>query len=218
MAFKQVWYILGSSKGLLPLSLMIYPQIVVTLSYIMHNLLKCLPYRTTLNPKILSPWNSGLFFFNSFITINIQFSSVTQSCLTLCDPMDCNTTGFLVVLPTPGACSNSYLSSQWCHPGISSSVVSFSFCLQSFPASGSFPISQFFASGGQSIGALASTSVLLTNIQDWFSLGVTGWISLQSKGLLRVFFNTTVQKHQSSLSEVIWSVFFKIICLSLLSQ
>ena len=89
--------------------------------------------------------------------------------------------------PTPGAYSNSCLSRQWCHPTISSSVIPFSCCLQSFPASGSFPMSLFFASGGQSIGVSASALVLPTNIQDWFPLGWTGWISLQSKGLSRVF-------------------------------
>ena len=92
--------------------------------------------------------------------------------------------------------SNSCLLSRWCHPTISSSAIPFSSCLQSFPPSGSFPVSQFFASGGQSIGVLASTSVLPMNNQDWFPLGWTGWISLQSKGLSRVFSNTTVQKHQ----------------------
>ena len=100
------------------------------------------------------------------------------------------------LLPTPGACSNSCSSSQWCHPTISSSVVPFSSCLQSFPASRSFSMSQFFASGGQSIGASASASVLPMNVQDWFPLGLTVLISLQSKGLSRVFSNTTVQKHQ----------------------
>ena len=97
--------------------------------------------------------------------------------------------------PTPGACSNSCPSSRWCHPTISSSVVPLS-CLQSFPASGSFPMSQLFASGGQSIGASALALVLLMNIQGWFPLGLTGYISLQSKGLSSVFSNTTVQKHQ----------------------
>ena len=86
--------------------------------------------------------------------------------------------------------------SRWCHPTISSSVVPFSSCLLSFPTSGPFPMSQLFASGGQSIGVSASTSVLPMNIQDWSPLGWTGWISLQSKGLSRVFSNTTVQKHQ----------------------
>ena len=100
--------------------------------------------------------------------------------------------------PTTGAYSNSCPSRRWCHPTISSSVVPFSSCLQSFPASESFSVSQFFASGGQSIGVLSSEPVLPVNIQDWFPLGWTGWISLQTKGLSRVFFNTTVQKHQSS--------------------
>ena len=95
----------------------------------------------------------------------------------------------------PGACSNSCPSIQWCHPTISSSVVPFSSCLQSFPASGSLPISQF-SSGGQSIRASALASVLPMNIQDWFPLWLTGLTSLQSKGLSRVFSNTTVQKHQ----------------------
>ena len=98
--------------------------------------------------------------------------------------------------PTPGAYSNSCPLSQWCHPTISSSVIPFSSCPQYFPASGSFPVSHFFAWGGQSIGASASASALPMNTQDWSPLGWTGWISLQSKGLSRVFSNTTVQKHQ----------------------
>ena len=98
--------------------------------------------------------------------------------------------------PSPRVHTNPCPSSWWCHPIISSSVVPFSSRLQSFPASGSFPMSQFFTSDGQSIGVSASTSVLPMNIQDWFPLGVTGLISLQSKGLSRVFFNTTVQNHQ----------------------
>ena len=99
--------------------------------------------------------------------------------------------------PTPGVYSDSCPLSRWCHPTLSSSIVSFSY-LQSFPASGSFPMNQFFSSGGQSIGVSPSASVLPMNIQDWFPLGWTGWISLQSKGLSRVFSNTAVQKHQSS--------------------
>jgi len=98
--------------------------------------------------------------------------------------------------PTPRVYSNSCPLSWWCHPIISSSVVPFSYCFQSFPASRSFQMSQFFASGGQSIGASASASVLPMNIQDWSPLGWTGWISLQSKEFSRVFSNTTVQKHQ----------------------
>ena len=99
--------------------------------------------------------------------------------------------------PTPGVYPKPRPLSWWCHPTISSSVVPFSSHLQSFPASGSFSMSQFFASGGQIIGVSASTSVLWMNIQDWFRLGWTSWLSLQSKGLSRVFSNTTFQKHQS---------------------
>ena len=99
--------------------------------------------------------------------------------------------------PTLETLLNSCPLSWWCHPTIPSSVVRFSSCLKSFPATGSFPMSQFFTAGGQSIGVSASASVLPMNIQDWFPLGWTGWISLQSfKGLSRVFFNTTVQKDQ----------------------
>ena len=98
--------------------------------------------------------------------------------------------------PTPGVHPNPCPLCRWCHPTISSSVVPFSSCLQSFPFSGSFPMSQFFALGGQSIEVSASTSVFAMNIQDWFPLGWTGWISLQSKGFSRVCFNTIVQKHQ----------------------
>ena len=98
--------------------------------------------------------------------------------------------------PTPGACSNSCPLSRWCHPPISSFVVPFSSCLQSFSASGSFQMSLLFASRGQSIRVSALASVLPMNIQDWFPLGWTGWISLQSKGLSRVFSNIIVQKHQ----------------------
>ena len=98
--------------------------------------------------------------------------------------------------PTPRVYPNSCPLSQWCHPTISSSVIPFSSCLQSFPTSGSFQMSQTFTSGGQNTGVSASTSVLPMNTQDWFPLGWTGWISLQSKGLSRVFSSTTVQKNQ----------------------
>ena len=97
---------------------------------------------------------------------------------------------------TPEIYPNSCPLSRWCYPAISSSVIPFSSCPQSLPASGSFPMSQLFASSGQSIGVSASTSVLPMNTQDWSPLGWTGWISLQSKWLSRVFSNTTVQKHQ----------------------
>ena len=107
---------------------------------------------------------------------------------------------------SPGVCSNSHPSSQWCHPTISSSGIPFSSCLQSFPASGCFPTSQFFTSGGQSIGASASASVLPMNIQDWFPLGLISLISLQPKGLSTVFSNPTVQRHQFFGSKLfLWS-------------
>ena len=104
--------------------------------------------------------------------------------------------------PTPRVYSNSCPSSWWCHPAILSSVVPFSSCPQSLPGSGSFPVSQLFAWGGQSIGVSASASVLPMNTQDWSPLEQTGWISLQSKGLSRVFSNTTVQKHQFFSAQV----------------
>ena len=119
-----------------------------------------------------------------------------QSCPTLCDPIDCCTPGFPV-------CSNSYPLSQWCHSTISFSVTLFSPCPQSFPASGSFPMSQFFAS--QSIGASASAPVLPINIQGWFPLRLTGFISLSSKGLSRVFSSTTVWKHQFFNASLLYS-------------
>ena len=122
--------------------------------------------------------------------------SVTKLLPTCCDAVNFSMPGFSVVHHyLPEFPSNSCPLTQWCHPIISSSVVPFS-CLQSFPASGYFPRSQFFVSGGQSIGASASASVILTNIQDWFHLGLTCLISLQSKGLSRVFSNTAVPKHQ----------------------
>ena len=135
-----------------------------------------------------------LLLLESLNIPSVQFSSVTQSSQTLCDPMDCSTPGFPVHHQLPELIQTPV--HQWCHPTISSSVTPFSSCLQSFPASGSFQMSQFLTSGGQNIGVSASASVLPVNIQDWFPLGLTGWISLQSKGLSRVFFNTTVQKHQ----------------------
>ena len=115
-------------------------------------------------------------------------------------------TGLPCPSPTPGAYSNPCWLSWWCHPTISSSLIPFSSCLQSFPASGSFQMSQYFASDGQSIGVSASASVLPMNIQDWFPLGWTGWISLQSKGLSRVFSYTTVQKHQILLCSAFFMV------------
>ena len=131
------------------------------------------------------------------MTLYCYCCSVAQSCPTLCDPMDCmQHVRIPCISPSPRVCSNLCPLSQWCHPTISSSVISFSSHLQSFPASGSFPVSWFFESGDQSTGILASASVLPMKSQDWFPLGLTGLISLLSKGLSRVFSNTTAQKHQ----------------------
>ena len=124
-----------------------------------------------------------------------DISSVAQSCPTL-QPHGLQNARPPCPSPTPRVNSNPCPLSQWCHPTISSSVVPFSSHFQSFPVSVSFPVSQFFASGGQSIGVSASASVLPINILDSFPLRWTGWISLLSKGLSRVFYNTTVQKYQ----------------------
>ena len=128
---------------------------------------------------------SSLNYFYS----SVQLSSVTQSCLTLCNPMNHSTPGLPIHHQLP---ESTQTHVHWVGDAIQPSVIPFSSCPQSFPASGSFPMSQLFASGGQSIGVKASTSVLSMNTQDW-SLEWTGWISLQSKGL---FSNTTVEKHQ----------------------
>ena len=134
--------------------------------------------------------------------------SVQFSHSVMFDPLQCHGLKH-VRLPCPSptckACSNSCPLSQWCHPTMSSSVTPF-FCPQSFPTSGSFPVNRLFGSGSQSIGASALASVLSVNIQDWFPLGWTGWISLQPRGLSRVFSNTTVQKHQFfSAQPSLWS-------------
>ena len=127
----------------------------------------------------------------------IQICSVQFSCSVMSDslwPHGLQHTRLLCPSPTPRACSYLCPSSRWCHPTVSSSVFPFFSCFQSFPAAGSFPMSQFFASGGQSVGA--SASVLPINSQDWFSLELTDLISLQFKGLSGVFSNNTVQNHQ----------------------
>ena len=126
--------------------------------------------------------------------LSVQLSS-SVVCKSL-RPHGLQHTRLLCSPPTPRACSHSCPLCPWGHPTVSSSFIPFSSCLQSFPESGSFLRNQFFTTGGQSIGASASASVLPMNIQDWFPFGWTGWISLQSKGLSRVFSNTIVQKHQ----------------------
>ena len=152
--------------------------------------------------------------------ICMLFSSVQFSCSVMSDslwPHRLQLASFLFYnkinpgdlpcpLPTPGAFSNSCPSSQWSHLTISSSAIPFFSCLQSFPTSESFPVSQFFKSGSQSIGASASASVLPMNIQDWFPLGLSGFIALLSKGLSRVFSNTTGQNHQLFSAQLsLWS-------------
>ena len=137
---------------------------------------------------------------------SVQFSSVAQPCLTLCDPMNCmQHTKPPCPSPTPGIYPNPCPLSWWCHPTISSSVVPFSFCPQSFPALGSFQMSPLFTSGGQSTGVSVSTSVLPMNTQDWSPLGWTGWISLQSKGLSRVFSRPQFKSINSSVLSFLYS-------------
>ena len=127
---------------------------------------------------------------------SVQYSSIPQLCPTLCNPMDWSTPSFFVHHQLLELAQTHVHSSQWCHPTISSSVVPFFSCLQSFLAPESFPMCQFFAPGGQNIGVSVSASALPMNIQDWFPLGLTGWISLLSKGLSRVFSSTTAEMHQ----------------------
>ena len=135
----------------------------------------------------------------------VQFSSVTQACLILW-PHGLQHSRPPCPSPAPAAFSNSCPSSQWCHPIISSSIIPFSSCLQSFPGSGSFQMSHFFASGGQSIEISASASELSMTMQDWFPLGLTGLICLQSKGVSGVFSNITVEKHQFFSAQLsLWS-------------
>ena len=140
-----------------------------------------------------------------------MFSSIQFSCLVMSDsllPHGLQHARLLCPSPTPRAYSNSCPSNWWCHPTISSFVVPFSSHFQSFPASESFPMSQLFTSGGQSIRASASASVLPMNIQDWFPLGWTGWISLQSKGL------SSLLQHHSSKASILWHSAFFIVQLS----
>ena len=152
----------------------------------------------TLTGMCIGLWVSNILIYCLRVML-LRFSSVQFSCLFMSDflqPHGLQHTRLPYPSPNPGVYPNSCPLSWWCHLTISSSVVPFSSCLQSFPTSESFQMSQLFISGGQNIGVLASTSVFPMNTQDWSPLGWTGWISLQSKGLSRVFSNTTVQKHQ----------------------
>ena len=158
--------------------------------------------------KALNGKDNSIFVLKSAIKCIgnkvIQFSSVAQLCLTL-KPHGLQHAKPPCPSSTPRVYSDSCPLSQWCHPAISSSIVPFSSYPQCFPASGSFPISQFFTSGGQSIGVSASASVLPMNIQDWFSLGWTVWISLQSKGLSGVFSNSTFKSINSLALSFLYS-------------
>ena len=140
------------------------------------------------------------YIFTWFSSVQLSYSVMSNSL----PPHGLQHTRLSCPSPTSRAYSNSCPLHCWCHPTISSSVVHFSSRLQSFPASGSFPMSWFFASGSQSIGASASASVFPMNIQDWFPFRLTGWISLQSTGLSRVFSNSAVEKHQSSVLSLLY--------------
>ena len=134
---------------------------------------------------------------------SVHFSSVAQSCPTLCNPVNRSTPGLPAITNSQSPAKPTSFS-QWCHPAISSSIVPFSSCLQSFPASGSFQMSHLLVSGGQNIGVSASTSVLPMNTQDWSPSGLTGWISLQSNGTLK----SLLQYHSSKASTLRCSTFF----------
>ena len=152
----------------------------------------------------LSGWTDLNFYLRSlYLTASLSYwcFSAAKSCSTLCNPMDCRLS---CPLSSPRSCSNSCPLSQWYHPTISSSVISFFSCLQSFPASGSFPVILLFTSGGQSTGASASASVLPMNVEGWFPLQLTGFISLWSKGCSRVFSSTTVLKHLFGIQPPLW--------------
>ena len=166
-------------------------------------------YLLSSSPILLIPWSLSSLAILFSVSVSVVllyeficfifFCSVQFSLSVLSDslrPHEPQHTRPPCPSPTPGVHPNPCPSSWWCHPVISSSVIPFSSCPQSFPASGSFPMNQLFASGGQNTRVSASTSVFPVNTQNWFPLGWTGWISLQSKGLSRVFSNTTVQKHQ----------------------
>ena len=161
------------------------------------------PWACTMN-NIYNTWYKDKF--NILIFQDLWCCLVTKSCLTLCDLVDCRTPGFIVFHYLPEFAQNSYSLSWWCYLTILSSVTAISFCLQSFPVSGSFPINWLFASGGQSIGVSVSASSISTKMQGWFPVGLTGLSSLQSKGLSRVFSNITVRKHQFfSTQHSLWS-------------
>ena len=172
--------------------------------------LKILPILVFLSLSHLYPMLQSLRLSDFLILkpFHSTFSSVQFSCSVVSDslrPHESQHARPSCPSPTPGVHSDSCPSSQWCHPAISSSVIPFSSCPQSLPALESFPTSQLFAWGGQSTGVSASASVLPMNTQDWSPLGWSGWLSLQSKGLSRVFSNTTVQKRQFFSAQLSYS-------------
>ena len=172
------------------------------LQFIFFHLLLSFIFNNTESPVVPIPQT---WLVENILKPKKRFSSVQFSRSVVSDslwPQGLQHTRLSCPSPTPRAYSNSCPLHWWCHPTISFSVIPFSSCLQSFPELGSFQMSQFFTSGGQSTGVSASASVLPMNIQEWFPLSLTGWISLQSKGLSAVFSNTTFQKHQSFGAQV----------------
>ena len=170
----------------------------------------CRLYIFWIYPNVIHIFSHQLFLMSWILWDNFpsQFSSIAQLCVTLCDPMDCSTP---VILPSPtlGVYSTSCPLSRWCHPTISSSVIPFSNCLQSFPASGSFQLSCFFASGDQSIGISASASILPMYIQDWFFFRIE-WIDLLAvQGTLK-----SLLQHHNSKASILWCSAFFIVQLS----
>ena len=197
-----IWLFLGKKTNLKPLGLtsqmttICWTECKAQLGreHILHSAVDSANFSCPHNKGASSHLLSCLYHHFSQTFSSVQFShSIMSNSL---QPHESQHARPRCPLPTPGVHPNSCPSSQWCHLTISSSIVPFASCPQSFPASGSFPMSRFFSLGGQSIGASASASVLPMNIQDWFPLGLTGWISLQSEGLSRVFSSTTVRKHQ----------------------
>ena len=179
-----------------------------SMSPVLQAALYLLSHHTQVEEEGIAQKTSSEWLFSRVKLYGLWWSSSVQlfSCVWLCDPMDCSAPGLPVHHQHPELRSDSCPSSWCCHPALSSSVAPFSSCLQSFPASGSLPMNHFFASGDQSFEVSASVSVLPLSIQDWFPLGLNGLISLQSKGLSRVFSNTKVQKHQFFTSLLsLWS-------------
>jgi len=206
--FKQAYFFLFVLDFPFELSNNHILQIVFNIPHILLQLsmYSCVSFYC-ISPRV-SPWNFIAYYSkpNLIITSSMSVSQFRPSVVSdSLWPHKLQHARPPCPSPTPGVHPNPCPLSPWCHPAISFSIVPFFSCPQSLPASGSFQMSQHFASGSQSIGVLASTSVLPMNTQDWSPSGWTGWISLQSKGLLRVFSNTTVQKHQFFGTQLFYS-------------